>query len=152
MKKGFISALFVSLLIAVPAIAQAEENEKSLLPLELTNVLTEAVQELESPKVESNTATEVEAAAAVITPVENKGQSKTKESGLLNVGLGLPIIGEVKIDLLAGGKAESESGNTTSSEKRLLGVEIKDSELLGDVNLEVLKVMNRVKERPLHPV
>lgn len=139
MKKGFITALFVSLMIAVPAIAHAEENEKSLPPLELTNIVTEAVQELESPKVESNIDTVVQAAGALTPPVEKDRQSKTEESGLLSIGLGLPIIGEVKIDLLAGGNTESESGKTTSSQKRLLGVEIKDSELLGDVNLEVLK-------------
>ena len=139
MKKGFISALFISLMIAVPAIAYAEENEKSLLPLELTNVVTETVQELESPIVESNIDTAVQAAAALVAPVENDGQSKTEKSGLLSISLSLPVVGEVKVDLLAGEKAESESENKTLSQKRLLGVEIKNSELLGDVNLEVLK-------------
>ena len=81
----------------------------------------------------------MQAAAALVAPVENDGQSKTEESGLLSISLGLPVVGEVKVDLLSGEKAESESENKTSSQKGLLGVEIKNSELLGDANLEVLK-------------
>ena len=44
MKKGFISALFISLMILVPAIAHAEENEKTLLPLGLTDIVAETVK------------------------------------------------------------------------------------------------------------
>ncbi|MBB6447651.1 hypothetical protein [Bacillus benzoevorans] len=136
MKKGFISALFVSLMIAAPAIVQAEENEKPLLPVEWTNVLSETVQELESLAAESDTDTEVQVAG--LAP-EVSITDQEKSSGLLSIGLGLPVVGEVKVDLLAGGKVESVSDNTTSSQNSLLGVEIKNSELLGDVNLEVLK-------------
>ena len=116
MKKGFISALFISLMILVPAIAHAEENEKTLLPLGLTNILAETVQELESPIVESNIDTAVQA-AALVAPVENDGQSKTEENGLLSISLSLPVVGEVKVDLLSGEKAESESENKTSSQR-----------------------------------
>lgn len=135
MKKGFISALFVSLMIAAPAIVQAEENEKPLLSLGLTNILSETVQGL-SQTAESDTDPEVQSAGTAVLKESNTAQ---KESGLLSVGLGLPVVGEVKIDLLAGGKAESGTEKTTSSQNRLLGVEINNSELLGDVNLEVLK-------------
>lgn len=136
MKKGFISALFVSLMIAAPAIVQAEENEKPLLPLGLTNILTETVQESDTQSAESDTDTEVQAAGAEVPEVSKTAK---KQSGLLSIGLGLPIVGEVKVDLLAGGKAESGSDQTTSSQNRLLGIEVNNSELLGDVSLEVLK-------------
>lgn len=122
-------------MIAAPAIVQAEENEKPLLSLGLTNILSETVQGL-SQTAESDTDPEVQAAGTAVLEESNTAQ---KESGLLSVGLGLPVVGEVKIDLLAGGKAESGTEKTTSSQNRLLGVEINNSELLGDVNLEVLK-------------
>lgn len=139
MKKGFISALFMSLMLAVPAIALAEENEESLHSFESPNVLAETVQEFEPLKVESTT--EVKAASVPVTSATEVETSQTQKQskGLLNIGLGLPIVGEVKIDLLAEEKAKSESEESTSTQNRLLGVEIKNSELLGNVSLEVLK-------------
>nr|WP_295974861.1 hypothetical protein [uncultured Bacillus sp.] len=143
MKRGFLSVLFVSLVIATPSIVQAEENEKPLVSLGLSEILNDSVQDLETQTVQSDTATEVQAASVPAISSSNQvntdNQAQKEQSGLLSIGLGLPIVGEVKIDLLSGGKAESGSDNTTTSQNRLLGVEIKDSELLGNVNLEVLK-------------
>lgn len=110
MKKGFISAIFVALLIAIPTLAQAEEKEQSQLPVDL--------------KTTQKTKLDVE------------GVDQSKDAGLLKLGVELPIVGDVQVDLLS--EKQSKSGTTQSSQGKLVGLEVKNSELLGDVKVEVL--------------
>lgn len=110
-KKGFISALFLLLLIALPTLAQAEEIEKSLLPLDLKTTLK--------------------------TTLDVQGVNESKESGLVNIGVELPIVGDVQVDLLSEKQTKSETEHT--SQGNLVGLEVKNSDLLGDVKLEVIK-------------
>jgi len=54
--------------------------------------------------------------------------------GLLGLGLGLPVVGNLNLDVLSFNKNKTESGSTKTS-GGLLGLGLTESKLLGDVNI-----------------
>lgn len=70
---------------------------------------------------------------------EDADQTQQTDQGgsLLEVNVGLPIIGDVNLDLLSGTIPSSHTGETFETQGELLGVEITNSALLGDINLDL---------------
>ncbi len=70
--------------------------------------------------------------------IDQQPSEDTMNGGsLLNVGLNLPAVGDVNLDLLSNG-VQSDSGVGLSSTSGLLDLGINDSMLLGNLNLDVL--------------
>ncbi len=86
-------------------------------------------------------------------PVKNKGklqlaQQLSNDSHLLGVGLRLPVVGNVNVNIL--GQTKASSKEEQSTRRTLLGVDITGSKLVGDAHVGVLeggKVLRDNEER-----
>jgi len=136
MKKGLTSLLLLIVITMIPSISLASEIEKPLDSLGLTDTIGELAGAVKagSNKSGSNEATGV---GNVV-----KASQVQKSNQLLGVELDLPVVGKVNLGLNAGGGNDSSSNQPAAQSNGLLDLEISDSNVLGDVKVEVLNRSN----------